>query len=183
MSTHRPECEISNLLADILVDAGKNYHEHPVLGVYNMGGIRASLPKGVINFGNIIDIAPFENKICFASLRGSDLMDLFRQMASNGGEGVSHGVKLVMNKKFQLLSVTLNGKKINPRKIYRITTIDYIVQGNDGLKAFAKSFDKVEPKDSSNDTRFIIADYFRKNESKGIVVDSNIEGRITVVDK
>ena len=48
MHATRPESDLSNLLADILVWAGKDYGESPVMGVYNMGGIRADLTKGKV---------------------------------------------------------------------------------------------------------------------------------------
>jgi 2',3'-cyclic-nucleotide 2'-phosphodiesterase (5'-nucleotidase family) len=180
MAAKRPESAISNLLADILVDAGNQYKEKPDLGIYNMGGIRAALPKGNINFGNILDIAPFENKICFVTMRGSDLMELFRNIAKVYGEGVSRGVKIIVSKDGKLVSAQINGKDIKANKKYRISTIDYLAQGNDNMPAFKKSIEKVMPQDASNDTRFIIANYFKKMESKGEIVDSNIEGRITV---
>ena len=37
MTAKRPEGTLSNLLADILVWAGKDYGEQPDLGIYNMG--------------------------------------------------------------------------------------------------------------------------------------------------
>ena len=43
MHPDRPESDLSNLLSDILVWASKDYNEQPVLGIYNMGGIRADL--------------------------------------------------------------------------------------------------------------------------------------------
>ena len=46
MTRHRPESELSNLLTDILVWGGRDFHEQPVFAVYNMGGIRSNLAKG-----------------------------------------------------------------------------------------------------------------------------------------
>ena len=98
MATGRPESELSNLLADIMVWAGTNFGEQPQLGVYNMGGIRANLPAGKVTKGDILNVAPFENKICFLTLTGGDLLLLFREIAHRGGEGVSHGVELTITK-------------------------------------------------------------------------------------
>ena len=63
----RPESPLSNLLADILVWGGAKFNEQPDFAVYNMGGIRAALSKGTVTRGNILDVAPFDNKICFLS--------------------------------------------------------------------------------------------------------------------
>ena len=45
------------------------------IGVYNMGGMRADLPKGDVTYGDVLNIAPFENKITFATLSGADVLD------------------------------------------------------------------------------------------------------------
>jgi hypothetical protein len=39
----------------------------------------------------------------------------------------------------------------------------------------------VAPRDASNNTRFLIMNYFRDMQAKGMVVDSRVEGRIKVI--
>ena len=180
MTTQRPEGTLPNLLADILVRAGKNYQEKPDFGVYNMGGVRADLPKGNVTYGDVLDVAPFENKIAFATMRGDVVLELFRQMAAVGGEGVSHEVRLVITKDGQLVSATLSGKPVDPQKDYRVATIDYLLGGNDKMEAFKKCRDINAPKDNNNNARFVIMDYFREMAKDGKVVDSQIEGRVIV---
>lgn len=180
MAADRPESNLSNLLADILVWAGKFYNEQPVLGVYNMGGIRAALTKGEVTYGDVLDVAPFENKICFITLSGAKLLELFEQMAQTGGEGVSKGVEMVITKDNQLVSVRLHGKEIDPAASYRVTTIDYLLQGNDKMMAFRNGTDIVSPKEDSNNTRYIIVNYFKEKQKMGEVVDAKIEGRTVV---
>ena len=181
MAAKRPESELSNLLADVLVWAGDKYGEKPDFGLYNMGGIRAALAKGDVTYGDVLDVAPFENKICFCTLTGEKLLELFRQVASTGGEALSHEVRLTVNSQGQLLSALLGGKEIDPAASYRIATIDYVAQGNDKMVAFLDKTDVNSPQEESNNLRFIIMDYFREQAAKGIVVDREIEGRITVV--
>ena len=124
MAAHRPESDLSNLLADILVWGGDEFKENPDFGVYNMGGIRAALPEGKITYGDILNVAPFENHICFLTLSGDKVLQLFREMAARGGEGVSHGVKLVITKDGKLVSAMLNGSQVDPQKSYRVATLD-----------------------------------------------------------
>ena len=112
MTAQRPEGTLSNLLADILVWAGKDYGEKPDFGVYNMGGVRADLPKGKVTYGDVLDVAPFENKISFITLKGDALLELFGQIAKTGGEGMSRAVRLVITKDGQLVSATINGVSI-----------------------------------------------------------------------
>ena len=180
MHSGRPESDLSNLLADILVWASKDYNEQPVLGVYNMGGIRADLTKGDVTYGDVLNVAPFENKICFITLTGEQLMELFTQMAKTGGEGVSKGTQLVISKDGRLISARLHGKEIDPKADYRVATLNYLLEGNDKLSAFRKGSNKVAPEDKSNNTRFLIMNYFRDKQSRGEVVDAQVEGRIVI---
>ena len=185
MHPTRPESDLSNLMADILMWAAKDYNESPVLAVYNMGGIRADLTKGIVTYGDVLDVAPFENRICFTTLTGETLMKLFRQIAHRGGEGVSKGVELVikMDEKGEtgeLVSAKLNGQEIDPQAEYRVTTINYLLEGNDGMPAFLEGKNSVAPEDASNNTRFLLMNYFRDKYSRGEVVDAQVEGRIKV---
>ena len=178
MTAQRPEGTLSNLLSDILVWAAKDYHEHPDFAVYNMGGVRADLPKGDVTYGDIIDVAPFENKISFATMTGADVLQLFREMANVGGEGVSHSVRLVISSDGKLLSAMINGQPVDVQKEYRITTIDYLMGGTDKLSAFKRARDIHSPQESSNNTRYIIRNYFQEQQKLGKEVDAVIEGRI-----
>ena len=180
MHPDRPESDLSNLLSDILVWAAKDYNEQPVLGIYNMGGIRADLIKGNVTYEDVLSVAPFENKIAFTTLSGESLLKLFQQIAHRGGEGVSKGTELVITKDGQLVSARLHGQEIDPKADYRVVTIHYILQGNDGMTAFTEGKDNVSPEDASNNSRYLIMNYFRDKQSRGEVVDAQVEGRIKV---
>lgn len=183
LSSNRPESKLSNLLADILVWCAKDYGEHPVFAVYNMGGIRAAFAEGDITVGDVLDVAPFENKICFVTLTGDKVMELFRQIASTGGEAVSEAVRLVITRDGHLLSAQLNGKDIDLTGSYRIATLDYVAQGNDKMEAFKYSSDVNSPASTENNVRFIIAKYLKEKMSQGISVNPKIEGRIKIEDR
>ena len=180
MASHRPESELSNLLADILMWAAERYDEKPVFGVYNMGGIRAGLAKGKVTYGDVLDVAPFENKIAFLTLSGEKVLELFQQMALSGGEAVSHGVQLVITKDHRLKSAKINGEDVDPNASYRIVSIDYVIQGNDRMEAFKAKTNVNSPQEERNNLRYIIMDYFREQMQQGQVVDREIEGRIIV---
>lgn len=181
MKADRPESTLSNLLPDILMWASQFYHEQPVFAVYNMGGIRADLTRGAVTYGDVLDIAPFENKIAFTTMSGDVVLELFEQIAARGGEGVSKAVHLEISKDGKLLKATLNGEPVDPAKDYRVATIDYLLGGNDKMMAFKKGRDVIAPHEASNNTRFLIMDYFRTMEKEGKVVDAQVEGRIVVI--
>lgn len=180
MAASKPESKLSNLLCDILIWEGHRRGEKPDFSVYNMGGMRAAFSKGDVTFGDVLAVAPFENKICFLTLTGEKTMELCQQLAAIQGEGVSHGFQMVIGKDNSLKSVKINGKEISPNGSYRIATLDYLAQGNGGLTAFKDATDLVSPQDEANNVRFIIMDYFKAAMADGKAVDSKIEGRITI---
>ncbi len=183
MAAERPESTLSNLLADILVWSGKLYDEQPVFAVYNMGGMRAAIAEGDITYGDVLDVAPFENKICFVTLHGDKVLELFSQLASVGGEAVSHGVEIVIGKGGSLVSAKLNGEEIDPNADYRVATIDYVAQGNDKLEAFKNSSNINSPESEENNVRYIIVKYMQEKTAEGKIIDSEIEGRIKFENK
>lgn len=180
LEVDRPESRLTNLASDILVWVGKKFNEQPDFGVYNKGGVRSALPKGKITKGDILDMAPFENKICFLTLTGEKVLQLFREMAANGGEGVSHSVRLVITKDGKLVSAKINGKDVDPKANYRIATLDYVAQGNDRMDAFKSKTQVVSPQEEQNNIRYFIMDYFQQEMKAGRKVDAKLEGRITV---
>ena len=180
MAAEKPESKLSNLLTDILVWAGKDYGEKPDFAVYNIGGMRSAFAKGEVTYGDVLDVAPFENKICFVTLTGAKVKELFGQIAAAGGEGVSHGVELVITKDGRLKSARLNGKEIDPAGEYRIATLDFVALGNDNMTAFKSSTDVNSPTSKDNNVRFIIMKYMQEMMKQGKSVDAKIEGRIKI---
>lgn len=179
----RPESPLSNLLADILVWSSAKFDEQPDFAIYNIGGIRAALSKGAVTRGNILDVAPFENKICFLTLSGNDVLELFAQIAMRHGEGLSHSLRLTATADGKLVSATVNGKPVDPNAKYRVATLDYLAQGNDHMEAFRKKTDVVSPTGEENNVRFLIEQYFKAANDKGEAVSRTVEGRMTIVEK
>lgn len=183
MASDKPESALSNLLTDILMWSGSRYGEKPEFGVYNVGGIRAAFAEGDVTLGDILDVAPFENKVCFLTLSGSKTRELFEQIAKRGGEGVSHGVQLEITKDGKLSKAMVNGNPIDENRSYRVVTLDYLAQGNDQLTAFKACTDKNAPQGDKDNVRVLIRNYFKEKSAEGVVVDSKVEGRIKVVEK
>ena len=80
----------------------------------------------------------------------------------------------------QLLSATINGQEIDPAATYRVTTINYLLEGNDKMSAFRKGTNIIAPQDKSNNSRFLIMNYFKDKHSRGEVIDSKVEWRIVL---
>ena len=80
----------------------------------------------------------------------------------------------------KLLSGKLHGKEIDPKADYRIATINYLIEGNDGMPVLKEGRDIIAPEAKSNNTRFLIMNYFKDHEARGVEVDSKVEGRIKI---
>ena len=173
----RPESILSNILTDILVWGGKFYNETPDFAVYNIGSIRASLKEGKTTRGDIINVAPFDNKICFLTIKGDKVFELFEEIARFKGEGVSHGVELTISIDGRLLSAYLNGKEIDFNREYRIATTDFLAST---LSAFKDATNMISPQGYENIVRLIFMNYWLEQSAQGKAVDGEIEGRIVV---
>ncbi len=174
MSGGRPESLLGNWVADALVEQsdfdGKGKAD---LGLANVGGLRNNMPKGTITQGDIMLISPFQNMLCVLQLRGTELLELFGNIAAVGGEALSHEVRLVITKDRQLRSATVSGQPVDPDRIYNVATLDYLAEGNDKMYALKK---RIGIRQSELAVRDVLMRCIR---ARG-VIDSSLEGRITV---
>ncbi len=176
MSAGRPESLLSNWVADVLREASARHGRKANVGLCNMGGLRASMPKGTVTRGDVMAIAPFENRLCILSLRGSDLLELMQQIAAVRGEGVS-GMRLVISKDGRLLHGTVNGAPVEPERLYTVATLDYLAEGNDKMTALKKA---VSRQMTNRLVRDVLMDYIVEQEKLGRRLFARLEGRITV---
>ena len=178
MFNFRPESPMSNLIADLLLKSCQRFTgEKADFAIMNIGGIRNSLSHGPITYGNLFEISPFENVLCIVKMDGRTVYELFTQIASVHGEGIS-GAKLVITKDGKLVSAEIGGKPIDLKKIYTISTLDYVAEGNDKMVAFTKAKSKIFPNNCI--LRNMLVEYVKDCEKKGISVSAKVEGRIVV---
>lgn len=184
MAADRPESLLSNWAADVLLHEAKKYdtdNSSPIdFAVVNIGGLRSFMPKGDVRKGDIVDISPFMNKLVILTLKGKDVMELFRQFCIFGGEGVSHGLRIEIYDDRTLADATFNGQKIKSDKLYRIATLDYLAEGNDNMKAFKNAVNIIR---TDVVVRDVYIGYVSEQEAKGEVLSSSIEGRTVIVKR
>lgn len=132
-----PDGSLMNFVSDFVYDQGKKLNKNVELGIVNKGGIRCPMPKGNITQGLIMQMLPFDNKVTVIELSGADLLKGLDVMASRGGDGVSGNVTATYDKNTgKCISVTVNGKPVDPEKKYTIATIDYLSNGGDYMSSF-----------------------------------------------
>lgn len=174
MSAGRPESLLGNWAADVMVETSTATGlERADLGVVNVGGLRNNMPEGNVRRGDVMLISPFQNNVVVTEMKGSDLQQLMCDIAAVHGEAVSSSVRLVITKDGKLVSATIGGQPIDPKRTYRLATIDYLLDGNDKLYSM-KRHGKVYPMNMLS--RDAMSEYIIKTK----VIDSKLEGRIVV---
>ena len=178
LSAYRPESPLSNWIADVLRQSAVRAIGKPAdVAVMNMGGIRNAMPEGEITYGTIYEIAPFENALCVLTMDGATLKELFAEIASVHGEGLS-GAALQIDEEGNLLDAKVNGRPVEEKEVYTVATIDYLAEGNDRMMAFRKAQSKTFPKDAL--LRGLLLDAVKQYEQKGQFVSAQVEGIIKV---
>ena len=177
MEYGRPESLLTNLTADVMKSYGDEHlADGADVGVMNVHGHRAILPKGTVTVGNLYEIYSFDNAITFLELKGSDLKKMFDAYARIGGAGISSNVKLVIEKR-KVKSVTIDGRSIDNNKIYHVVTLDYLAEGNDNMSAFRNA---VTTTHSGITLRDVMIDWVREQTRRGNEIESTLDGRIVV---
>lgn len=103
--------------------------------IANRGGIRNGLSKGTLTQGDIIEMLPFANYVQVVELSGKDLLELIEINAEKKRVGFSDALRVVIDPKSdEIVSATVGGVPVDPGRIYRIATIDYLTNGGDYMK-------------------------------------------------
>ncbi|MBD3289168.1 hypothetical protein GF337_10220, partial [candidate division KSB1 bacterium] len=170
----RGESNLGNFLTDCMREfTGADF------AVLNSGGIRAGLPKGDIRAIDIKEILPFTNPVCHFEMNGTGIMKILKTNAEATAER-SFGILQVSGVEYHwttdeagdavITRVTIAGEKLDPEKIYKVATVDYVLANDE--KYFGMNVD-----DFTNMGTPIADVVIKAIENKG-KIDSRIEGRI-----
>lgn len=174
----RPENALGNLIADVLRSSASRVLGHQAdVALMNMGGMRTDLAKGDITVSNVYEILPFENSLCVLTIKGSDLKKLFANIAARKGEAIS-GARIVISQSGKLLDCKVGGQDVDDDKVYSLSTIDYLAEGNDGMTAITSALTKQLPSDAI--LRDIFMQYVKDCAKEGKSLYSSVEGRVTL---
>lgn len=174
--SRRPESGLSNFAADIIREtAEKTFGTHVDAAMTNFGGIRTSLPKGSVRVYDIYSIFPFDNSIVVFDIKGSDLYKFFEKQA-NRPEALSNVRFEIVDKKIKTLEI--DGKPFDRDKVYKFATIDFLMDGGDGiqLKNYAMNVQK-----TGTFLRDAIVDHIKQMTAEDKKIDLRSDGRVTVI--
>jgi len=113
--------------------------------ITNGGGIRATIGQGIITKGHILEVLPFGNYVVVKNMSGQAILDALNHGISaypetNGGFPHVYGIKYTLNYSELadnfVSNVWINGQPLDPMKMYKVATNDFVAAGGDGYSSF-----------------------------------------------
>ncbi len=113
------------------------------LAFVNQGGLRTDLPAGDIDMGDLLRVMPFDNSVVVVQMQGRMIRDIFERKSRRSSSGiVQSGATVVVDPDApdgeRVKELLIKGAPLDPAKIYRVATTDYLLQGNSGLSMLAQ---------------------------------------------
>jgi 2',3'-cyclic-nucleotide 2'-phosphodiesterase (5'-nucleotidase family) len=136
MPKAKPESTLTNWIGDMMFrQTTKISGESIDFAFSNYGGIRLNeLPQGSISVGLIYELMPFDNHLVVIDMPGRIVSEMFIFFAkTNGGWPVSEQVLATFSKN-TLQNLYIKGEEVNPEKIYKVATSNFLADGGDNLE-------------------------------------------------
>ncbi|MEW9668227.1 bifunctional UDP-sugar hydrolase/5'-nucleotidase [Ammoniphilus sp. 3BR4] len=132
------ESALGNLIADAQRAAMKTD-----FSFMNAGGIRADIGRGMINWGELYTVLPFNNILVKMDLTGKQIRDLLNQQWRDTGSNMLQisGLKYTWDANRpigdKLVNVYLkDGSEIDASKTYSVTVNNFLAEGGDNFTIF-----------------------------------------------
>ncbi|HWU87439.1 MAG TPA: bifunctional UDP-sugar hydrolase/5'-nucleotidase [Kofleriaceae bacterium] len=106
------------------------------VAVTNGGGLRADLPAGELEYGQLFEAIPFDNRFAIVELTGADLRKLVSTNLQRGGAILSWGnlaAKARCKDDRLDVAITVGGRPLSDAATYKMATSDFLASGGDGL--------------------------------------------------
>ena len=164
---------IGNLMADAVYEECnpifKRRTGHNIdFVLLNHGGIRSIISKGNVTTKTAYEVMPFENSTVVVALKGKQVQELIDYLAKAKRANPISGLKLVLDKDFNVKSVSIKGKPFALNKTYFVATSDYLYDGGDNMDFF-KTNDSLY--NLNYKIRNVLIDYFKKKDTLNPVID------------
>lgn len=118
----------------------------------NSGGMRTSLEKGTIFFGDANSVLPFQNELIIFDIRGDKLLQAIESAISGSGPSLHHaGLKVTVDmrkpRNERILDVQIICRKcripvyepLNLFQDYRVIAPDYVAYNTAAFKSFGRN--------------------------------------------
>ncbi|MBN1350401.1 bifunctional metallophosphatase/5'-nucleotidase [candidate division KSB1 bacterium] len=176
--SHHNESNLGNYVADCM----REYTGADFAGI-NSGGIRKSMPAGVIKIIDIREILPFDNAVWTFKVTGEQLLR-FMENNARASAFEEHGIVQISGltthyrkigaNQIEITKALVNGEPLQPEKIYTGATVDFVLIAN------CDKYLGIKPADLY-DSGIVISDMVLQiTEQKGKIAPK-IEGRLKEV--
>lgn len=166
------ELSLGNFVCDALRKETKSD-----FAFFNSGGIRSSIPKGLVKKRNILEAFPFRNKVSVGILSGAEVINLLtdgsQEAMIGGGVLQVSGLKYQIDKEGVTNVVTPEGP-IDLKKNYTFATNSFVSAGGDKLKTMLRAR-------SLKNLQLNVDDLLVQYGQKLKVVDIQNDGRIKLI--
>lgn len=139
-SVRTSETNLGNLITNaMLAESGAD------LAITNGGGIRASIDKGEITLGEIINVSPFGNYLVTKKMTGQTVKDALEHgvsdyPATKGAfphvAGMTFSIDPRAEKGNRVKDLMIQGEKVDLNKEYTVATNDFLAAGGDDYDMF-----------------------------------------------
>lgn len=178
MFRRKPECELSNLLVDVMMRRTAQETGCKVdMGILNFGGIRTDITKGEVLLDDIYSMLPFKNCYCYVQLRGEEIIRIFDFLARTQPQIIGGARVVVQNKKVK--SLEIGGKPVDKDALYGVATLDFLLDGGDSLYV-ARNARKLIVTDIL--PKHVIREYVENLTAEGRELEYHTDGRYVVLE-
>jgi len=167
---------LTNFTTDAMLEYATGLWGTVDFALINNGGLRATLNQGAVTVEDLYEIYAFENRLVLLDLPGTAVKQLFEGFAKRKMEGFSKSVQLVLKGK-AIESLTIGGKPLDENAAYRVVTVDYLAEGNDGLEALTQA---THYTDSNIILRDAMIEYIKKLTAENKKIHAIPDNRIEV---
>ncbi|MBI2252594.1 MAG: bifunctional metallophosphatase/5'-nucleotidase [Armatimonadetes bacterium] len=124
-------------LANLITNAMKE-ETGAQIAFQNTGGIRASLYKGKITWGDLYNVLPFGNSIVKMNLKGGQILKIIEIALNNENQGMQFsGINLIYdNKNKRIIRIKVGEEPLETQKSYTIAANNFLAEGGDGYLSF-----------------------------------------------
>jgi len=145
----------------------------------NGGGIRATIPAGIISYRDVLTVLPFGNTISVVAMTGEQIMQVLDMaVAVKPGAGAFlhvSGLKWTLNRTTgKAENVMVGDAQLDPQKTYKAVTNNFMATGGDGYVPFTAL--------PQYDSGFVLADALMEYIKNAGNVEPKVDGRLTIVE-
>ncbi|MEE8142432.1 MAG: bifunctional UDP-sugar hydrolase/5'-nucleotidase, partial [Planctomycetota bacterium] len=117
------------------------------VALHNNGGIRAELPRGPVTVRDLFQVSPFGNQAVLCDMKVSDLREVIATSLEDSSVRLQvSGLDVKWRTSgggIRLAGLRVQGERLDPDRVYRVATNDYLANGGDSWTQFQRG--KISP--------------------------------------